>query len=256
MRRKTRVITGAVAIVLLSAGLLLLAAYLATQQVPDFYRQAATRDRSSMQRSADEMGTRATALYSDVRLPGPWHALFTVEQINSWLAIDLAEKHPDLLPEEIQDPRVAITPGRLTFGFRTARRNRTIVISIDVGIYLTEPGVVACRFYRARAGRLRLPLKHVLEQVTQVADRTNLPIRWGQAGGDPVVLIEISSFRVTSEAALQLDKIELLDGQVYLAGHTLVEEQQTALNLSVEPQLGDQRAETDAQRSDKTNVHR
>ena len=164
-------------------------------------------------------------------MPGPWHALFTDEQINSWLAIELAEKHPDLLPEEIQDPRVAITPGRLTFGFRAARRRRTTVISVEVGIYLTEPDVVACRFYRARAGRLRLPLKHVLEQVTQVADRNSFPIRWGQADGDPVVLIDISSARDTGKAALQLDKIELLDGQAYLAGHTLVDEQQTASQL-------------------------
>ncbi len=231
MRKKLRVITWTIAIVLLSAGLLPLVTDRATQQVPDFYRQAAARDKASMRQSADEMGTRATALVSDVRAPGPWHALFTDEQINSWLAIELAEKHPDLLPEEIQDPRVAITPERLTFGFRTVRRNRTIVISIEMGIYLTEPGVVACRFYQARVGRLRLPLKHVLEQVTQVAERNSFPIRWGQADGDPVVLIDISSARDTGEAALQLDKIELLDGQAYLAGHTFVDEQQTASRL-------------------------
>ncbi len=49
---------------------------------------------------------------------GHWSAVFTDEQINGWLAADLPEKFPQLLPPEIQDPRVVFAPGQLQLACR------------------------------------------------------------------------------------------------------------------------------------------
>ena len=44
-----------------------------------------------LERGSRELESRATALYSDAKQIGRWQALFTSEQINGWLATQLAE---------------------------------------------------------------------------------------------------------------------------------------------------------------------
>ena len=267
MPKRLRVIAWTVTVALVGVVVALFAAYQASRQVPTFYREAIIRDQATERLAANEFGTRATTLYNDTQMSGEWHALFSAEQINSWLAVELAEKHPELLPDDIQQPRVAIAPGRLTLGFRTIRDDHAIVVSIDMGIYLVETDVVACRFYRARAGLLRLPLKQVLDEVVRVAEMNDVPIRWEQVDGDPVALLSIMQEREADAPVLQFDKIELLDGELYIAGRTAAASDATsaadlfglAINPTPEKKPDEKQAdiaETDGQPSLKASVQR
>src|SRR5687767_2691292 len=96
----------------------LLAVYRASQQVPDFYREAITADTQRQAAASKEMLRTATALVNNAQHEGEWEAEFTEEQINGWLAVDLVENHGQALPPEVQDPRVSIRPDGAKIGWR------------------------------------------------------------------------------------------------------------------------------------------
>ncbi len=86
-------------------------------------------------------------------------------------------------------------------------------------MYVSEPNVIACRLRRARAGRLPLPLGQVLDTVTEAARRMDLPLRWAQTDGDPVALVTVFPDREDKQLTT-LRTLELLDGEIYVAGTT------------------------------------
>lgn len=225
MRKKTRRIAlislGLTACVLLA----LWGVYRASKHVPTFYSQALATDAAVLEQANDEMGSRATALASDVRREGEWNAIFTAQQINGWLAVDLPRLHPGALPEDVSGLRVAVEAGRATVGFRIKSGGLAIVYSVEVEMTISEPNVVAIRFVRARAGGLPLPLSQVLDTVTDAARRLELPLRWAQADGDPVALVTVARDTGAGRDATTLDTLELLagdadGGEVYIAGTT------------------------------------
>jgi len=229
MAMKLRRTAIALASTLVVIGVLSLLAYRATQQVPSFYQASLLADRRVQEAAANELGSRATALYNDVREKQEWHAVFTEEQINGWLAVQLLRDHPDLLPDDVRDPRIALLPQQMTLAAQTDHNGLTTVVSVNVGLYVHEPDVIACRFYSAYAGKLRLPLHSVLDEITRVADTIDLPLRWAQTDGDPVALLEVSQIpgiaQNDGQQIVRLDNVELHEGQLYLAGHTGLAEQ-------------------------------
>jgi hypothetical protein len=216
--KKWLLITPLVFVLLVAGGLL--GVYAATQRVPEVYRQALMMESDRQEKGSDETLQRATALASDVQREGHWSALFKVEQINGWLAVDLVENHADTLPPSVSDPRVAIRPDEVTFFCRFDHGRFKSVLSLSVDAYLSEPNVVALRIRRARAGILPLPLDEVLEHVTEAAGRWNLRIRWRQAQGDPVALISLPPPRDAEGKRVQLEDLRLGDGELYVAGST------------------------------------
>jgi len=202
----------------LGAGLFAL--YLAWRQVPDFYLQAIDVDPVRQQRASDQMLQRATALYSDVEKGGRWEALFTAEQINGWLAVDLVENHPRALPRSLRDPRVAIDPQRMTLACRMRRGKTDSVVTLTVEPYLPEPNVLAVRICRARAGLLPLPLDGILDSIRETAGRADVHLRWQQADGDPVALISIPPTHGKEGKPVRIETLRLGKGEIYLAGTT------------------------------------
>ena len=66
--------------------------YVALGREQPFYDQAlASSIRRRSRTGSRELESRATALYSETRQPGKWRAAFTDDQINGWLAVQLAE---------------------------------------------------------------------------------------------------------------------------------------------------------------------
>jgi len=211
--------------ILLGCGVLLvvcgtlLVVWKMSQQVPEFYVQALEVDPAKQEEASDQMLERATALASDVRQEGRWKALFTAEQINGWLAVDMVKNHPDLLPRSVGDPRVAIEPDKVTVACRFQRGQIDTVLSLTADVYLSEPNVAALRIRKARAGMLPLPLEKVLERISEAANRLNLDIRRRQAEGDPVILISIPQ-QIEGGRLVRVESLRLGEAEIYLSGST------------------------------------
>jgi len=193
--------------------------YWAVQREPEFYRQALAHEPARLEVASDELLQHTTALASDVREVGQWQALFTAEQVNGWLAVDVPQNHPGLLPAEIIEPRILFQPNRVTIGCRLEQAGITTVASLEVEIYMARPNVLAIRFCKARAGAVPVPLAPILERCSAAAAASNLRMEWQQASGDPVALITLAA-RHDHGTEFFLERLELRDGAMYLAGRT------------------------------------
>ncbi len=198
--------------------------YLASRQAPEFYRQALAQDPANAKQGSDSMLHQAAALASDLRRPGQWHALFTAEQINGWLAVDVPKNHPELFPSYITDPRVGIENNQAQLAFTWHKAGLTTVVSLEAEIFLRETNVVAIRICRARAGLLPLPLAGFIADLTTAGHEAGLQIEEEQIEGDPVLLLTIpgADFQGKSRSVDQLclDSLEVNEGEIYVAGHT------------------------------------
>ncbi len=216
--RKLRIAAVLGGCLLLAAGVLVFWLYWASQRVPTFYRQAMAADPAAQRKASDTLVKRATALASDAQKRGPWRAVFSAEQINGWLAVDLVENHTDLLPPELSDPRVEITADHVTIACRYRDGRLTTVLSLTVEPYLSEPNVISLRIRKARAGDVPLPLGKVLDAITQAARQSGARLEWRQADGDPVAVITIPPPSDAKQKHLTVEQLELRDSEIYLSG--------------------------------------
>ena len=200
------------------------ALYWASQHTPEFYRQALVQDPLAAKQGSDALLHAAAALASDLRRPGQWHALFTTEQINGWLACDVRQNHPQLFPPSISEPRVAINNHQAEIAFRWHKSLWSAVISLETEVYLREMNVVAVRICRARAGLLPLPLASLLSDLVASGRESGLQIDEQQIEGDPLLLITLpwadAAPNSRSGEQLSLDSLEVNTGEIYVAGHT------------------------------------
>jgi hypothetical protein len=211
---------GAVAAVAITAalGIAALSVFKAAQSVPDFYRDAVTLDPQRQDVARDQFVAETTALASDLHRAGRWQHVFTVEQINAWLALELAESYPDLATSEWREPRISIHDNEATIACRYENDRISTVLSLSLDVRLHEPNVIAVRVRRARAGALPVPLTQVLDGITQVARELQLRLEWRKDHGDPVALVTFPQPRDSQSIAVRLERVELSDGKLLVAG--------------------------------------
>lgn len=191
----------------------------ASQIVPDFYAKVLDAEPADQRQASDTMIQKSTLLAGDVRKTGRWEALFTEQEVNGWLAVDLEENHAGALPPGLAEPRIFIETDRLRMACRATRGSIETVLSVALEIYLAEPGVLAIRIRSVHAGALPLPLANVLDQISQLAKQQGFLIEWQQTDGDPVALIHIDS-TIDGKKLVVVDTIELADHEVYVSGTT------------------------------------
>jgi hypothetical protein len=220
MARKFRIAAIVVFTVFGVAAVALGSVYWAMGRIRPFYAKAIQLDPQTLETGSRELESRATALYSEARQPGEWQAAFTAEQINGWLALKLAEVYGDALPKEISQLRVAIDDDRFTLGFRARRGGVDTVVSADAAVMLTEQGEIAIRLLSVEAGTLPLPVMQIADEVSRACQELQLPVRWTQEAGQPVALVDVNG-DASNSRQIHLDTVELRDGTLYLAGHTV-----------------------------------
>ncbi len=154
------------------------------------------------------------------RREGPWQAVFTAEEINGWLAVELPNSPGRILPPELHDPRVRIEPGRLTAACQAEIRGVQGIVSLEVSVYMHAPNVLALRIRRARVGAIPWPLDRVLQATGAAMTRAQLPIEWRQAAGDPVALVTLRPGLADRGRAIRVESLRLEQGPITLTGST------------------------------------
>jgi hypothetical protein len=195
--------------------------YVALQQVRPFYQQALAVDPATLKQCSRELESRASALYSDSRKAGQWRAVFTADEINGWMAMQLTQGGgTHTLPKGVDLPRVAIGNDTLTLGFRTRHGGIETVVSADASVMVTEAGEVAIRLISVQAGTLPIPVLQVADEIAKACQKLSLPVRWTQESGQPVALVDIHQESSASRGQLSIDAVELRNNSLYVAGHT------------------------------------
>lgn len=203
-------------------GLALVGVYSALRSEPSFYVEALASPAANAEAAGEELERNVLALHNDAHDAATWSAVFTDEQVNGWLSVDLPEKFPQLLPRSVSDPRVHFAPGEVRLGCRLTDDRVATVVSATVSVQLAEePNTLAVRIHGAWAGRVPLPLKGLLDHVREAADRADVPLRWGQMDGDPVALIPLTDLSpLDGGRQPRLTHIEFGEGTLRLQGHT------------------------------------
>jgi len=222
MRRLLRIFFILGVVVLLGGGVLVGCLYHAAQQPPPFYEQALKAPPEKQAEAGDELERQVLGLRNDLRNEGRFDVTFTHDQINGWLAADLPEKFPELLPPGVHDPRIAFEPQTTRLACRFQDSRISAVVSLEADVYLTEsPNIVAVRLRDVRAGLLPIPLGQFLEEIAHHATEAGLPLQWSESEGDPLALITIPPLiDEQANTLLHLEAIDVLDGKVRFAGRT------------------------------------
>lgn len=218
-RRVAAWITGG----LFALGVALLAwGYWAARRVPPFYAAAVAVPEEAHREASDRLLESAAALASNVQKSGRWQAIFTTDQINGWLATELDETFPGLLPNDVADPRVTVGADGVMFGCRYLNGNVETVVSLKAELYMNESNVLKVRLSHARAGAFPLPLGNILQGITRAATEAKMQLSWLQSGGDPVAVIRLHA--ADDKALYRLEKLQLGEGEVFVAGYTVPRE--------------------------------
>jgi hypothetical protein len=192
--------------------------YRALSFVPPFYSEALAVARPDLERSNREMLRRTAALTNELKRVGQWQAVFTEQQINGWLAVDLPKNHPDLMPAEVQNPRIRITPDRVFVGARY-ESNVSAVVSLEFATTLQAANQVAVRIHKVRVGDVPWRLDQIVQEATEAAREWGLQVEQTQTDGDPVLLLTLPPDAKQGREIL-VERMELRDGEVFLSGRT------------------------------------
>jgi len=203
-------------VVLAGAGWL----YWASRRVPEFYTTALADDPVELKRDSDALLRQASNLVNDARKTGRWEATFTTAEINGWLAVDLVENHGGAIPAEFHHPRVALAPDSASLGVQYDGPDASTVIWVEGDMYVTAPNVVALRIRKARAGAVPLPMNELIDRLARAAKDLNLQLDQSQVDGDPLLLLTLPPSRDENDDELRLEKLELREGALYVAGRT------------------------------------
>lgn len=220
MRKLWKVIFWGVGLLLAGGLLVLLALWLALRHVPAGYQELVTPDPTRAVQSSNEMVRRSLDLRNSLARGGPWQACFSAEHLNGWFAVDMLQNHPGLLPTGWSEPRVQITPDGIVGYCRLRQGMIDSVVSLHCEVSLPEPNVLAVRICRVRAGVLPLPLKEVIDRISQVAAQRQIRLHWRQAGGDPVALVHLDFRHPESKRQVQVESFQIQDGTLCLRGST------------------------------------
>ena len=222
MRIKVRLILIAFVVLAALTGGAAFILFSAARHEPQFYQQALQVEPQQQQEAGDQLEQSVLELHNSARKEGHWEAVFTETQINGWLAADLPDKFPQILPPGTEQPRVSIDPERIKIACRYKRGNVNTVISFDLAVNLTtETNTLAVRVSKVRAGALPVPLKRFLAPITKAGADSDIPLRWSQTEGDPVALVTVPhSHKDYAHREIYLETVKMRDGEVVLAGRT------------------------------------
>ncbi len=193
-----------------------------TQQVPEFYTRATESLPESTVEASLHLQQEVEQLQSDAAKVGSWNATFSDDQINAWLIEELPKKFPRLLASGASEPRIVIDEGRLLAAVRYKNRRIDTVISCQLAVELTEqPNMLALHVKHLKAGALPLPLSNFLKGITHEAAKGGVDIRWDDTESGPIALVTVPSEHPGyARAPVIVESVELVDGNLVLAGHT------------------------------------
>lgn len=194
--------------------------YSAVTQVHPYYRAALERPPEELEEQSHQLESRFSALHSDVQDIGEWRTVISADELNGWLATKLPEAFPELLPESIKDPRVAITPEAVFLAAQSNIAGVDTVVSVEVEPFVTTEGDLALEVRHVLAGTLPLPKNDLFEQLSKATRGLKLPIRWTQNEGNPILLVERGTWDSADEQQRVLEALELAEGELFLSGRT------------------------------------
>ncbi len=194
------------------------------QKVPDFYAQVLDVEPHYLEHGGDEFERNIALLNNAFRRTYPWKITFTQEQINGWLASDMPEKFPNLIPPEISDPRIVFTENEAKLAFKFSKQGITGIVVATADVFCTQkPNEIAVKLKQVKSGVVSLPIGPWLEKLTERFQIAGVDMIWSEENGEPVALITIPDevARNGLHRYVIVEAIDLRPGRLVIAGSSV-----------------------------------
>lgn len=185
---------------------------------PSFYREKAKLPPAKRKQEARLFVAQSMQLRNDIMNEPHWDAVFTDEQVNSWLAEDLVAHFADQLPAEVHEPRVVFEDDRATLAFQLDQGPMRSVVWVVVRPRMAGENVLALSIEKIRAGVVPIPAEKILDKITAHAAAQGLDLRWEKDGDIPVALIHYHP--QARRRDIVLERLEVREGLIRLSGRS------------------------------------
>ncbi len=214
-KRRCGIALGLLATVAIAIGTSL---WWATSQSPEFYRVANQQLVNPVVRkeAAKLFVEQSKQLVQDIQTSSSWSQEFTDAQINAWLAEDFPREHAEWIPPEVSQPRVQIRRDGIRLGLRIDEPGQwSGVVSLHAKVSVSAPNQLAIQLQSIKAGLVPVPIKAIIEQITEQAAQNGVRIEWRRVGEDDVAIVSLIH---EGEDAPQLEAVELSAGLIRVTG--------------------------------------
>jgi hypothetical protein len=185
---------------------------------PSYYRAMVRLPREQRAGQAKKFVAQSLQLRNDICNEPTWEAVFTDQEVNAWLAEDLATYFADQLPPEVDEPRVLFELNRITLAFLLKQGSVQSVITVVARPRVPGGNTVELTLEKIRAGILPVPADNVLDRIIEYARFHGVNAEWTRKDGYPVVLMRYTPSLERED--VQLEELQIRAGQMRLAGHS------------------------------------
>lgn len=193
--------------------------FVALEWVPDFYGQTL---RISDQQNA-QMGAALMKIVqlfqTQIAQDGTWELKLSDAQINGWLATELPKQQPRVLPDTMQDPRIAIIPDICRIACQYQDMGTRAVLQMSVtAIPEPVPNQIRLRVLEATVGSVP-GLEHMAEgPILHAAWKSGIRVKWMDLDRYPEVVASLPPQWLPSNRAVFVDSITFRQGEVLISG--------------------------------------
>ena len=220
-RRLRRPVLAGLAVVGLGGAAVLAAVLVAAAMTPAFYRaRLATGDQAAAEQAVRRLITKVAGLQAAASRIGPWEAVVTEQEVNSWLAVDLPQNHAALLPAGVAAPRVELADRVVRLGVRVGAGPLSAVVSCGLQIRLREANQVECVVADARLGALPLPRGPILHALAARLQPLGLLAEVRRGDGRGVLLVTLPGSLGQRAKRSVLEALAVSPGELLMAGET------------------------------------
>lgn len=199
-------------------------AYYTSQQQPDFYAAAMKADPERSKELGSGLETSVLDLYNAALIPTTWQGELSEAGINGWLATELPEKFPELLPENVKDPRVSLAENQLTIACRCSYKDLQGMLVGNFDLFCTDvPNQVAVRIGSVKMGIVPFPVTQFADQITELLMDAGYESAWTETDGEPVLLIDVPQEHLVIEDyyRIQVQSFDIKDKKILFTGETV-----------------------------------
>ncbi|MDB4767038.1 hypothetical protein OAG71_05070 [bacterium] len=222
-----RMITGIFKLIMVLLLLLLLGlcfAYYMSQKPPEFYSAAMKEDPETAQALGSQLETNVFDIYNSAVIPTTWQGELSEDEINGWLASELPAKFPELLPENIKDPRVSLDEDQLTIACRCSYKDLHGILVGSFDLFCTDqPNQIAIRIKSIKMGIVPFPVTQFADQVTESLHNSGYESSWTEMEGDPVLLVNVPEDHLVIEEYyhIEIKSFDIKDKKILFTGETI-----------------------------------
>lgn len=196
--------------------------YQATQQAPEFYEAIVAKPLTPSNAPPVREVAKEQIHQAEVAAKAKknWRFEFTQDQINEFLANDLPERAPHLLPAHLKDPRIKIEEGKALLGCQYDSERFKAVLWVETEAQVSEDGKSVRLIPKsAGAGMLPMPISRLFERLKGLNAKTGaLSIELSEETPQSVIIKLREAALPKEQANYHIDSIKLEPEKLSLEG--------------------------------------